>query len=511
MPNIKPYQLQTEAGKVPDVARGSGASFGAAGAGMQNLADAGFQLADIVRKNQEQSEVSNIHASISKTQADWTARYQDELQKGTLDTEQFTKDFSDAMDEQQDNVSTRAGRLYFQQASAELKGHFLEKAALGQAQIAGKKAVSNYESSLSNSSSTLLNDPSSFELTNKMQQQGIQNLVTTGGLPATAAGELQLKTQTELAKSAVRGWIKLNPDDAKAQLNEGKWDKYIDGDLKHQLFGEADQATRAQSVEQERLQKQYKEVIVQQQTKTQNDFLQQMVDGKLSAKEILQSNLDAFGSGSKEQFLKMLEQQNKEKLEKLRTDPGVYVDLWDKVHLPDGDPKKIVDENQLNQYMGRGLTVQDINVLRGEIQGKKTIAGSDEAELKKGLTDIAKGKLTKSNPLLGKVDPEGDIQYQKFLVGFLNEYGTQRKAGKTPQQLLSPESPDYLGKNIDQYQRSSQQIIRDLVKSGNKNTNANVAPVGDPMIGVIAPDGRPGKLPQSKIEEAKKQGFKVTE
>lgn len=468
MPQIKPYQIQTQVANVPDVPVASAAQFGSSGEGMKSLADAGFQLAGIIQKRQEQSEVSDIHVALSKTQADWTNQFHTQLQDGSLNTEQFTKDFNEYIDKQGENVSTRAGKMYFQQASAQLKGHFLEQAAMGQAELAGAKAKDNYMQSLGNGSSTLLNDPSSFEMTNQMQNQGVDNLVSTGGLPAKAAAELKLHSTTELAKSAVRGWIKLNPDDAKEQLDSGKWDKYVDGDLKHQLLGEADQATRARTVEDERLKRQQKEIIDAQQTETQNGFLKKMSEDGLSTKEILESNLDPFGSGSKEQFIKLLQEHDRVKSEKIKTDPGVYIDLWDKVHLPDGDPNKINNENDLNKYMGRGLTVQDINTLRGEIQGKKTIAGQDEAELKKGLTDIAKGKLTKSNPLTGMKDPLGDTQYQKFLNGFLTDYQKLKQEGKSPQQLLNPESPDYLGKNIDRYVRTQQQQVQDLVKSNRK-------------------------------------------
>lgn len=475
MPAIKPYRVQTQSANVPEVRQASTVAFGQAGAGMQGLADAGLKLAEVIQKRNEQAELSDLHVNFSKTQTEWTLKYQKELQEGTLDVEAFNKDFSDSMDAVQENVSTRAGRLYYDQASAELKGHFLEKTAIGQAQLAGAKAKSNYLESVSANSSTLLNDPSSFEMLNKMQQQGIQNLVTSRGLPAAQAEELKLQSQRELAKSAIRGWTNLNPEDAKKQLNEGLWDKTIDGDLKNQLLGEADQAIRGRAVEDERLKRQQKEILAQQQTDTQNKFLSAMAEDKLSAKEILNSNLDPFGSGSKEQFIKLLEQHDKQKSERIKTDPNVFMDLWDKVHLPDGDPQKVNDENYLNQFMGRGLTVSDINTLRGEIQGKKTIAGSDEAELKKGITDIAKGKLTKSNPLTGIRDPIGDTQYQKFLVNFLSDFNKQRQEGKSAKQLLSPESPDYLGKNIDRYTRTNQQIITDLVK-----INKSATPMATP-------------------------------
>lgn len=486
MPKIVSYERQeAAAGPVAlekATAEGMGGNIAAQ---MQGFGKALEGNADLIQKRQEQADISDLNVKMSQAHAEWTKSYNEQLQNGTLNTEQFTKDFSDYMDSIGEGVQTNKGSQYFKSASAELKGHFLINAAEGQAELAGAKAKNDYMQTLNNGSSALLNDPSSFPLALKMQTAGLDNLVATGGMPAKAAEELKGHTSKELAKSSVRGWIKLSPESAKEQLNSGQWDQYFDGDTKNQLFGEADQASRARSIDDERLKKQQREALEKAQVTTQNQFLQKMSTDELTTKDILNSNLDPFGSGSKEQFLNLMKTQAREKSEKIRTDPNTMIDLYDRVHLPDGDPNKLNDENELNKYFGKGLTMADINTLRSEIQNKKTIAGANEAELKKGVTDIAKGKLTKSNPLTGVRDPLGDEQYQKFLVSFMNDYSTQIKKGKTPQQLLSPDSPDYLGKSISQYTRSSKQIIQDMVKMNAgpaKNGLASPTPAPTPTV-----------------------------
>lgn len=486
MPQIKEYKVQSTVSGVPDVQMASPAQSGAEGAGKQQLANAGLELAQIINKRQEQAEVSDVHANLSKTQAVWTQKYQQELQQGTLDTETFSQEFSDAMDAQAETVSTRAGKNYFNQASAALKAHFTMAAAEGQAELAGAKARSNYVESLNAGSSTLLNDPSSFELVNSLQEKSIDNLVATGGLPAAKADELKAQSRNDLAKSSIRGWIKLDPEATVQELNSGRWDSVLGdhktpgGDVKNQMIGEAEQAVRGKSVEQERMKRQQKEAAEAAQTATQNEFLAKMSVDQLSTKDILESGLEPFGSGSKEQFIKLLQQHEEQKAQKIKTDPGTFMTLWDDIHLPDGDPKKIVDENDLNKYMGRGLTVQDINILRGEIQGKKTLAGEDEAALKKNMTEMARAKLVKTNPMTGIPDPSGMELYQKFTVNFLSDYNEQRKKGKTPRELLDPASPDYLGKGINSYLRPINVIIKDQMKMISKNPNAPTPPPVEP-------------------------------
>lgn len=493
MPKITPYQMQTSAASAPQV---RSLDVGGSGRGFQQFAEGIKELGAGIEKAQEQSDVSNLHAEMSKTHADLTVAYQKALQEGTLDADQFNQFAQDKIDKVGENVKTRAGRNFYTQGSAELKGHFLEQAAMGQAELRGEQAKANYTQSLNSSTSALMNDPSTFDFVNQQQQQGIDALVATSGLPAKHAAELKVHSQNELAKSSVRGWIQLNPEEAKGQLQSGKWDNYISGDEKKQLFGEADQGVRAREIENERIKKGQREALELEQKGTQNDFLQAMNDGKLNSKTILNSNLDAFGSGSKEQFLQLLKRNNEEKI---KTDSGTYINIWDKIHLPDGDPNKIVDENDLNKYMGRGLTLTDINAFRAEMQGKKTIQGQDESDLKKGVIDIAKGKLTKSNPLTGFRDPIGDENFQRWHSQFLADFNEKKQKGKSTKDLLDPKSPDYLGGTIDTYVRTNQQIIQDLVKT-NKRPAANTAPVAPAVT------AEPRKAGESAADYLKRTG-----
>jgi muramidase (phage lysozyme) len=77
----------------------------------------------------------------------------------------------------------------------------------------------------------------------------------------------------------------------------------------------------------------------------------------------------------------------------------------------------------------------------------------NEKELKRLFLNKAKGDITGSNEHLGLKDPKGDEQYLKFMVHTLDAYDKARSEGKTPQELLDPDSPSYLGKAIKVYKR----------------------------------------------------------
>lgn len=243
------------------------------------------------------------------------------------------------------------------------------------------------------------------------------------------------------------------------------------------------------------------------QTTTQNDFLARMNlpdndPKKLTPAEIINSNLDPTGSGSKAQFITMLDAHERASAKPIKTDPTLFTALWDRIHLPDDDPNRLRNENDLNPYMGRGLTVDNVNQLRAEIQGKRTPEGEEQAALKKGLIEIARGKLTRSNPLTGLRDPIGDELLQKFMSTVLREYTEKRRAGKTVLELLSPDSKEYLGHllNTPGFVRSPLQIMQDIAKYNFGSATAAPSPAAAPQVPTPRPPRLLGETPEAYLK-----------
>lgn len=503
MPEIKEYQPRSEVTGPVNTRRATSEDIGGGSRAYEIAGDALQSVGDTITRRAEQAEVSDLNAKMSGAQAEFTNRWREALRTAKPgDPElatRFLTDFDDNIGKIGDEVGTSAGRRYFNQASAAMRGHFVEATFQGQAHLAGVKAKEDYVISLKSLSSTLMNDPSSFELARGMHDAGLESLIEHGGLSREAAEELRTQGNTDLAKSSIRGWAKLNPEQAKKDLNDGKWDGLVGGDLKNQMLGEVDQEIRGRELEAQRRRAEEERVLKQKQEATQNQFLKTMSDDKLSVKDILDSNLDAFGSGSKEQFLQLLETHENQREKRIRTDPGTMIDLFTRIHLPDGDPKQLRDENELNAYFGKGLTMESLTQLRGEVQGRRTVDGGIEADLKKGVIEIAKGALTKSNPMLGIRDSEGDAQMQKFMSYFLTEFSTQRKNGKSAKELLDPDSPSYLGKEIRRFTRTPTQIINDMVKNANPKPAEGSGLAAPPASTTPTPGAAgPGSAPPPK-------------
>src|SRR5690606_2900911 len=122
----------------------------------------------------------------------------------------------------------------------------------------------------------------------------------------------------------------------------------------------------------------------------------------------------------KEHYIKMLKTGLSPK--EIKTDPAVITDLWRRIHLPDGDPEKITDPAVIESRFGNGLTIENVNALRAEMQGKGTAEGRIEADLKKAVWQTAKSAITGTDPLLGLRDPKGEELLSGWLSGFLVEW-----------------------------------------------------------------------------------------
>lgn len=506
MPLVREYQPDAAVGGPFETRQARTLDTGNIGGALSRVGSAITDVGDLVHKRDVQSEISDISAKLAGAHADFTdnldATLKDPNAANDPDlSEKFMQNYDEQMAQIGDSATTPEARQYFERGNAQLRAHFTVASLHGQSVVAGEKAVSDYATFKDKSSASLIKDPSSFETVSNLHSQMLDAMVQSGRLPSEKADELRSQGETDLAKSAVRGWIQLDPNYAKSQIDGGKWDDYFNGDQKFQMLKETEQGINAKRIEQDRQQKAQNDAIAQQQEATQNAFIARMYDknNPLTADDVIKSNLDPFGSGSKEQMLKMLKASQDEKI---TTNPDVYLGLAKRIGLPDGDPNKLVDQGALYDAFAKGqLTHGSLNELRQELSGSKTEEGQQLIALRKGILKSASDALTKTNPVLGIKDPEGDDRLQKFTSAFFNQYNAGVKAGKTPQQLLSPDSPDYLGKIIRLYTPSPEDITRSLYQPAPASSNAPNSPTATQSAPSPAPStnspgtGRQGGTP----------------
>jgi hypothetical protein len=84
------------------------------------------------------------------------------------------------------------------------------------------------------------------------------------------------------------------------------------------------------------------------------------------------------------------------------------LDLFGRIHAPDGDPRKITDEAVLNDaYIKKQLGFEDFTRLRKEVSDARTPEGEKLGKRRNdSITGVA-AQIDKSNPLMGKIDSSG--------------------------------------------------------------------------------------------------------
>lgn len=474
-PRIHDYTADVNPSGPLDLRQAREADTGGVGNALATLGNTVSQVGQQIHQRDAQSEISDLTADMAQAHADQTIALSDTIKNADPADPNVASNFMDKYDESMgnigDNLETPEAQSYFSKMNAHMRAQFQIGAVKGQAALAGENAAQNYNTTVSSNSTSLVNDPTQFDSVLAQHGAAIGALRDSHNLAQGDVDGMESEGETTLAKSALQGWINPtgmnSPETAIALLKAGKFDDYLDGDEKTAAIKEAETGIRAKTIEANRQQSVQDQVSVDQIDKTQNNFLQKLSNNTLSNSDIFNSNLPAFGSGSKDQFLKMIDAQTAGPNE---TDADTYHSLVSRVFAPDGDPRKITDPNVLNTYIASGdLSVADGAQLRSQIQ--KTPDGKREQQLKANFLKIAQANLIKPDAL-GMKDPQGQEQYQAFTSDFLPAYDKARAGGATAQQLLDPKSPMYMGNMIRPYIKSPQDKMNAVADQMRFNSTA---------------------------------------
>lgn len=464
MPKIQTYERRVEN---PGVVQGRRMTAEDVGGG-EGLAMLGRGLAtasDALMQREAQIETSDLSAKMAKLQADKQIEWGDALRKADPNdrdlAKRFTADFDKAAEELGANISTTAGRKFFEERKSQLGAHFATTTNAGMVELAAVKAGQDFQIELNSYSTSVRADPTAYESNLNGLLAGLNARVKSGALPRETALKLETASRAQLAKNTVQGWIEKDPAFAKKQLDSGKWDTQFDADVKQQMYGQVDAEVRGREAEAARMRAEQERLKKEAQQQTQNQFLDKMQKGTLTWKEVSASNLDAFGSGSKEQFVQLM----KARAEKpMKTDPRVFRDILDRIHAPETNPKRISDDNEITSYAIKGLLdVSDLKFLRDEFQGRGTTQGRIEADAEHAFLEGQKGGITKS--ALGALDVAGDQKFYEFKLFVMKQRDAQRKAGKPVEDLFNPKKPEYLGNYVRQFTPTLQERSNKMVEN----------------------------------------------
>lgn len=452
MARIRTYEQQFG---TPDVTLRSNQSVETAGMVGNAISKAGGQIAqygEIIHKNDVAKDVTTSHAELSRIRNDFTRRIQEQTARGTIDIEKIQTEYQDEVNKITGNVSTREGKNYLEKRSATLGSDIFRTAAISQAQVAGKRAVEQWQQSIDLNGNTLQQSPASFSEVLNDSISAIDEQVQSGTLDVTDADKLKRLSEQNLAENAVRGWANISSETAKTLLDQGTYDKYLSPDQKQSLYGTIKAHKAAEETEKERVKKIKEEEKKKAIDAWENDNVDNLLNNTLTPKQILESSLDAQ---KKIQWNNMMRSNLRQSLQ---TDPAVKNSITQRILLPDGDPKKITDRSQIMEYVGKGLTIPDFKQLGGFLDS--TPDGRKFKDNRRMMLKQADATLVRRDPITGQPDPQGNYSLSLFQNALIEAEEKMRADGKDVNMLYDPTSKDYFGHQILKYKSSPQEIFQ---------------------------------------------------
>lgn len=153
--------------------------------------------------------------------------------------------------------------------------------------------------------------------------------------------------------------------------------------------------------------------------------------------------------------------------------PG-WLPLFNQATAKQGDPQRLSDPSQLYGHVSNGdITVSGMKMLETLMTGRKTAEGETAATGLALFKKNAEHQLVHSTPYFK--DPKGEQLTTDFMMSALPAYYDGIAHNKTPAQLLTSTSPDFIGKNLESFKRTPNEISGDLY-SANKDQMAEPKP-----------------------------------
>lgn len=267
----------------------------------------------------------------------------------------------------------------------------------------------------------------------------------TSGVSAALQG---IRPQQQTVAPANLGAWKADQEPAKiglAAFDRLPWQK------QYEIIQTAEQRVRANQTADQQRQALADKQLREQQDNTMKQMLEDLHNDKLTPDAVLADKSLTF---TQQQTMLNAISVKANKLN--RTDPKVFNEVLENILKPDGDPNKVTDPQSLYDYVGHGVSFNDVKQLQDVINGKN---GPDGA-LKGAFIKYAKSQISSTNAAGGVADPEGDKQFYEFLTVFNAAIADGQKNGKSINSMLGdPNSKDYLGPLIDRFKRSPMERI----------------------------------------------------
>lgn len=421
----------------------------------------------------EQNEMSALAADMSTLHAELNVAWNEAAQKADGSDPHMADNFMEQVNQKLDALSekytTQKAQRTFTTARAGIWSDLYQKVHTDQSKLAGSNAINSVFTFKNNMSNALRNDPSGWENALGLTDVTLGGLVSSFGLGADDAMKLTRDVKKELAVSTFYGIADRDPEAAREALRTGKFSEYITGGEAKELENYANHVDRQNAAQANAADVQQRREAKQLADADAAEISASVIgeDGTMSVpqdfykriREYATQHAGVAGVDSKVRALSDLGRRITKELASgvpAVTDPATFEDMRRRMELPASDPNSL-QLTELDRARADGrLSDRDYRNIRTYLvdAGKNPQRTADQKVFNRWAGSL-KGFFDKSSAM--RVDAIGKQRFFEFSQAMQERFDAGRAANIPANDLLSPASKDYIGKDLAQFQISKEQ------------------------------------------------------
>lgn len=497
MPQIRPYQQQlAPEGGIP-AQQAQPSDFGGPGVfglgkAIQSVGQDAAYVEHFINQAAQQQDVANAQVKASELHTDLTLEMYKQAEEWDPKNGPFGEKFralvQKRIDEQRDTFPTSAGQQHYETRAATIASQLVIESARIESQLHGQAVKEQLRASVDKDANLLQQHPAYTTMKLDDVAMTADIYAKTYGLRGPHAERLKRDAQEGIAISGVQGLINTVPNRAlellqsKDLANDPQYGwiaKYIPREKFDALTTSAQTAVNAQAIEARRV-----EADAKRQTKEMQETNASQLTGKfllhegnpgnpnyppLTATEVGRMAVNQQIDDNTARALGALIDSHSQ-ARTLKNDEQASSELLERMSLEWGNPNKLLDRNEIiraatgktlpnGQYVPAKLTLTRMQSLLKQFDDAQTEDGQKLAGARNIFLSSHKSSITQANPLLGKLDPDGDVRFGNLTQHAIDEEARLRKENKSPHLLYTKSSPEYLGNRLEGFQKTMQESM----------------------------------------------------
>lgn len=441
-----------------------------------------------------QPEISKAAKDASELQFDLTNKWNTALRTADPNdagvAERFRTDVLEpALNKFQADYDTTAdGRKFAESQANNFRAHMLQKQSVDMSNQAANALTVNLDKTANNLTNMVRADPTSFDHAVETFKSSVDTLVGSSTfLSGDASNKIRTvitqKATSELAKAAILGTAERSPKDAQALLESGKFNDYVDG---QEMSSMIKSMTRMQRADVAFNQSQEDRAKKQLSLDARNDYETAMFTNHGEGVSLQKIWTDPRLVPQDREHLTSVMKGIMRPEAAARVNAATQADLYAKIISTDPAVRMTSTQPISDAFAKGDLNTNGYNFLMKQYTDARTPEGERFTPALSEFFNGYKSAITKSNPLMGKVDPSGDQQMYSFRMMVSDTLAKAKAKGENPWDYITPGNPKFLGRPeiVSQYQKSLSESIQTSAQRIQGNAATVKMPGGDKILGI---------------------------